>query len=79
MSTGIRTPSVGHIAGDPYIPIRPIIDPYSVGSKVIIKIRNIQTWRDLIVGLFVIFLRRGWPFFLLNRDIDKTARSKDKT
>jgi len=77
MSTGIRTPSVGHIAGNPHIRVRWIIDPYSMRGKRIIKIRNIRTWRDIIVRWFVIFLPRRWTLFLLIRHIDKTAGSKN--
>jgi hypothetical protein len=76
MSTGIRTPAKGHVAGDPHIPMRTVINPYSVRRKIIIKIRDIQTSRDIIVWLFVIFFLRGYPFFL-NREINKTARSKN--
>jgi hypothetical protein len=76
MSAGIRTPAVGHVAGDPHIPIWTIIDPYSVRRKIIIKIRNIQTWRDIIIWFFVIFCFWADTFFL-KRDINKTACSKN--
>jgi hypothetical protein len=76
MSAGIRTPAVGHVARDPHIPIWTIRDPYSVRRKIIIKIRNIQTWRDIIIWCFVIFFPWGDTFFL-KRDINKTACSKN--
>jgi hypothetical protein len=76
ISAGIRTPAVGHVAGDPHIPIRTRIDPHSMRRKIIIKIRNIQTWGDIIIWCFVIFFPWGDTFFL-KRDINKTACSKN--
>jgi hypothetical protein len=73
MSAGIRTPAEGHVMRDPHIPVRTMIYPYSVRRKIIIKIRNIQTSRDIFVWLFVIFFLWGYTF-VWNRDVNKMIK-----